>query len=490
MSQPYKGNVKNNFMQNLGPLNIIVVEDDQVQRNMLGEFLTSLNHVVILAKNGREALRELSNNKAIHLVITDINMPEMDGISLIEESRKQGFTNDFIVITAHGTLDSAVRAFKMGAFDYITKPIEFEEIQHRIEQFEKVRRLTDKNTKLEMQNKMLRGIHWPISKSEKMKDLLKKVEKISGTDATVLITGETGTGKEVTAQYIHQLSERRESPFVAINCGAIPENLVESELFGHEKGAFTGADSTHRGLFEQADGGTLFLDEIGEMSSHVQPKLLRALETRKIRRIGVSCDIDVKIRLIAATNKSLSEMVDLGSFRSDLLFRLNLVEINLPPLRERMEDMEDLVKRFIEKAELNFNLQVKEVEESYFAALKAYSFPGNLRELSNLVERSIIFMEKSKLSAKDLPFNPHEDHHGPMDSPQMSNSSSGLGLNISRPLNEKLAEVESFVLSESIRKHKGNYEEVMRELRLSKSTLYTKVSKYGIKFLEEKNETK
>ncbi len=455
--------------QTQGPL-ILVVDDEAHQRSILRETLSNQGWIVDEAPDGGAALKRLTEVASIRLVVTDLSMPGLDGVELIRRAKADRPDVDFVMVTAHGTVDSAIRAMKAGAKDYLLKPVEHEELALKIRKILEHQSLEVKASRLERENRSLRREVKPVGGSPGMKKLLDELARVARADATVLLAGETGVGKEVVARAIHAQSSRSKGPFVAVNCSAVPENLIESEYFGYEKGAFTGADRRSEGLFEQADGGTLFLDEIGEMDLKLQPKILRALEERKVRRVAGNMDIPVDIRLVAATHRDLKQLVAEGKFREDLYYRLNVVQLRIPPLRERKEDLPDLVQVLVDRYAKPLNVKVEKIDSEYLQALAAYRFPGNVRELANIVERSMIFMTGGTLAVQCLP----------------GDMNTGTGQAVPTPaipgtLADRVGEIEKQILAQALTRNQGDVEEVARELSVSKSTLYTKLSKYGLK---------
>ncbi len=360
---------------------ILLVEDDKNLRELLKRKIKTIGHPTEAVGTGEEA-KSLIENRSFDVVVIDIRLPDIDGIEIIKEfSEKYG--TKFIVITGYGDVNTAVRAMKNGAYDFIQKPFSFDILEVSIKKALKEKKLEDENKTLK---KILkdRGDEFILeTRSQKFKDLLSTIETVAQSDASILIRGETGTGKEVIARYIHEVSPRRDRPFVVVDCTSIPEHLFESELFGYERGAFTGATQKKLGLVEIADGGTLFLDEIGELPLSIQAKLLRFVESRKFRRVGGLREIEVNIRIVSATNRDLHSMANSGEFRQDLLYRLNTIELEVPPLRERKEDIPILVKHFLRKFR-------KRIREETLEKLKEMSWRGNIRELKNTIERAVV----------------------------------------------------------------------------------------------------
>ncbi len=368
---------------------ILVADDERSVRVVLKKFLSSQGHEVIEASNGDEALSILKSGN-LDLAFVDIKMPGKSGIEILEEVKDV----PIVIVTAYGTMDFTVSAMEKGAVDYITKPFSFEDIEGVLKKV-----LSMPSQEVEESSFSADEI---IGTSKKMQEVFKLIGRVAKSDITVLITGESGTGKELVAKAIHKYSHRREKPFIAVNCAALPSNLLEAELFGYERGAFTGAVSTKKGLFEQADGGTLFLDEIGELPPELQAKLLRVLQEKEIRRVGGNKNIKVDVRIIAATNRNLEEEVKKGNFREDLFFRLNVVNVEIPPLRERREDIIPLALYFIKKFAREFKLPVKELTPEAVEWLVNYDFPGNVRELENMILRAMVVSPVDVIDVSDL----------------------------------------------------------------------------------------
>lgn len=379
---------------------ILVVDDEISMREFLGILMEREGYQVDLAESAEAAVVQLQST-SYDLVISDVKMPGMDGISLLAQVKGLAPDTAVIMVTAFSTAEHAVEAMKLGAYDYIAKPFNVEEIKIIVRNALDRRTLARENLRLREEVRERYGFSGLIGKSKKMRDVYILIEKVSGSLANVLIVGESGTGKELAAKAIHYNSTRKDGPFVAVNCGAIPETLMESELFGHKKGAFTGAVADRPGLFEQAEGGTLFLDEIGEVPLQLQAKLLRVIQEREFRRVGGAESIRSDVRLVAASNRDLEEQVREGSFREDLFYRLNVVQVRMPSLRERQEDIPLLVEHFLKK----FTDSVPEGDTITPAAMKilmAYPFPGNVRELENLVERCVVLGNQA-ISRECLP---------------------------------------------------------------------------------------
>ena len=378
---------------------ILVVDDEASMRDVLSIMLHREGYHVDAAGDGAQAVKHLQDN-AYDLVISDVQMPRMDGLQLLQHVRERSPETVVIMITAFSSTEQAVEAMKQGAYDYIIKPFKNEEIRIVIKNALERKTLRLENIQLKKELEKRYSFAGLIGKSKPMQAVYTLVEKVAGSRVNVLVTGESGTGKELVARAIHYQGERKDKPFIPINCGAIPENLLESELFGHEKGSFTGAISQKEGLIESASGGTLFLDEIGELPAMMQVKLLRVLQERELRRVGGTKNIPVDVRLIAATNKDLEVEVAEGRFREDLFYRLNVIPVHIPPLRERREDIPLLIEHFIEKSLEGKKLRVA---EAAMRRLLDYNWPGNVRELENIVERCLVLITGDELNESSLP---------------------------------------------------------------------------------------
>lgn len=381
---------------------ILVAEDEKAVRDTMVDLLSEAGFEVQGAKDGEEALQMVHEN-SFNIVITDLKMPGADGIQVLEEVKKIDRETIVIICTGFATVDTAVKAMKLGAFDYITKPIKLDEIKLVIGRALEYQKLKTENAFLQGQLKAKYRFANLIGDSDKMQQVFQLIEKIASTNSTVLICGESGTGKELVARAIHYNSDRRDQPMVPVNCGAIPEDLLESELFGYEKGAFTGALKTRIGRFELAHGGTIFLDEIGDMSPGLQVKILRILQEHEFERVGGIKSIKVDIRVIAATHRDLELAVKQGRFREDLYYRLNVIPLVIPPLRERKEDIPLLVRYFIEKFNAEKKRAVKGISNEALHCFNQYNWPGNVRELENLIERLVILKEEGIIEREDLP---------------------------------------------------------------------------------------
>ena len=393
-------------------LQILLVDDEKIVHSTLTDYLKDVGHQVKSAYNGQEALQELEGGHDFHLVLVDVRMPGMNGLELLEKVQSIDPDLAVVIITGHGNFEMAIQALRMGAADFLPKPIKFLELEAVLEKATRIRELRQGQRRLKETIRSLRqtpsnGQHLQ-GKSDATKDVLEQIMQVAEADVeTVLITGETGTGKEVVAQELHFQSASAEQPFIAVNCPALPENLVESELFGHTKGAFTGAATNRAGYFELANGGTLFLDEIADLSAAAQAKLLRVLETRQVRRVGGAREIPVQVRVIAATNVPLESLIEEGRFREDLYYRLNLFTIHLLPLRERPQDILPLSEHFLAQYANRRNKTYQGFSKEANDVLLSYNYPGNVRELRNIVERAAILC-KSELITPDHIVLPHK----------------------------------------------------------------------------------
>jgi two-component system NtrC family response regulator len=451
---------------------ILIVDDEKNYTLILAAVLEDEGFETLTANSGQEALDILSESD-VDLVLTDMKMPSMDGIDLLERIKKEDSDLPVIMMTAHGTVEKAVEAMQKGAYNYILKPFDNERLVLYASKAVSMYRVVKENRQLRSAVADRYSFHNIIGKSKAMQDVFETIRKVAPAAATVLIEGASGTGKELVAKALHFNSARKNKPFVAINCSALVETLLESELFGHERGAFTGAVSMKKGRFELADGGTLFLDEVGELSPALQVKLLRVLQERVIERVGSARTIPVDIRLMAATNKSLKAEVADGNFREDLFFRLNVVSITLPPLRERLEDIRPLVRHFIAKYrdERPSRTPITKIDADVERLLYEYDWPGNVRELENVIERAVVLSPEETIQVSDLPKdfvdNAYSTFH--MD-----------GIPVDAGLYETLALVEKNMIIRALKR--TNYVQVHAAelLGIGKSGLNQKIKKYKL----------
>jgi DNA-binding NtrC family response regulator len=442
---------------------VLIVENEANMRRVLSALLHRDGYPTLEASDGGQAILALERER-IDVVLTDLKMPHMNGIELLEQVRKRFRGIPVILLTAHGTIGSAVEALKHGAFDYLTKPFDPDEIRMVVSKAARTRKLQEAEPILDPEEDP-EGLL--LGESDALCYVKRLIERVAPTTATVLISGESGTGKELVARSLHLRSERRDLPFVKINCAAIPENLLESELFGHEKGAFTGAAARKPGRFELADTGTLFLDEIGEMPLPAQPKLLRALQDGCFYRVGATRTVTVDVRLIAATNRDLRDAVRVGRFREDLFYRLHVFPIRIPPLRERRQDIPVLAQCFVERAALRLKRPVVGMEPELLDALVAHSWPGNIRELENVIERAVLLADGRMLKHRDLPAELLRELPG------------AESARLSAPLRERVRaatrRIEREAIIEALQLTNGNVTKAARRLGISRRGLQLKI---------------
>ena len=449
-----------------GKARIVVVDDDATMREALRETLAGEGYAVLAVDNAIQAIAELEKQEA-DLVLADLTLPRVSGLELLDSIRRQWPGLEVIVITGQGSIETAVDAIKRGAYHYVTKPFTPDEIIHLVGQALERRRLVHRKERLEEEVSLLRGAHQLVGQSEPMRRINEIIQTAAGSDATVLVQGESGTGKEIIANAIHAQSRRTRGPLVKMNCAAVPETLLESELFGHEKGAFTGADRRRIGRFEQADGGTLFLDEVCEMHPRLQAKFLRALQEREIERLGSSATIPVDTRIIAATNRDLQKALEEGVLREDLYYRLNVILLRVPPLRERMDDVPILAMHFLRKYAAREHSSMSSIAEEALNVLLSYSWPGNVRELENAIERAAVLGKGEQLRARDLP--PQVHRGGDDERPLI-------------PAHLTLEEIEKLAIAQALRLTGGNKSEAAERLGIHRTSIYDKMRRYGIEW--------
>jgi DNA-binding NtrC family response regulator len=455
----------------------ILIVDDEVRMQRIFEINLSPKYEVLTAGDGEGALR-IAKTQNITLMVTDLKMPGMSGMSLLKEVRKVLPDLPIIIMTAYGTVESAVQAMKDGVVDYILKPIKMDEMELLIEKTLSLLRLEDENRDLRQELKSIYGPQNIVGDHPAMRKVTQLIRQVAGTKATVLIQGESGTGKELVARAIHYESDRSSKPFVVINCAAIPGSLLETELFGHEKGAFTGALKAKRGRLELADRGTLFLDEIGEMPRELQVKILRVLEEQKFQRVGGTEDVEVDNRIIAATNRDLKQAVEAGDFRDDLYYRLNVFTILLPPLRERKEDIPLLVEHFLAKHREAFKKKVDGVSEPALQRLMNYSWPGNARELENAIVRALVLCHFDCLEVGDLPEELSTEEKGqeakaPVDKEELKR--------VKKEAQQKIKEeIEKNFILEALRHGEGNIVRSAVKVGMDRRQFQNMIKKYGI----------
>jgi len=449
---------------------VLVVDDERSMRDLLAIMLKQAGHDVALAEGGAEAIATLKR-EPFDLIVTDLRMREVDGLAVLRAAKEHSPQTVVLVITAFASTETAVEAMKLGAYDYITKPFKMDEVKLTIANALERKRLQDENQALKRQLRRERGFENFVGRNRQMLDIFDTIRKTADSLSTVLITGESGTGKELVARALHEESPRRTGPFVSVNCGAIPETLMESEFFGHLKGAFTGAVASTPGLFSAASGGTLFLDEITEVPQSVQVKLLRAIQEREVRRVGDTRDVKVDVRLIAASNRDVAKAVAEGMLREDLFYRLNVIPIHIPPLRERPEDIPLLVAHFIKKIAAELGKSVRGVTPEALAILEGYHWPGNIRELENVIERALVLGSGEMLDADALPADlrrPRDVQDVPVEIPE-----GGLDLQAT------LDQIEQRYIQMALARTAGVQTRAAELLRVSFRQLRYKLQKYG-----------
>ncbi len=439
-------------------ISLLIVDDEESVRDSLFNWFIEDGYHVECAENAKKALAILESDN-FDIILADIKMPGMDGLEMHRRIRSLNKDSIVIIMTAFAAVDSAVQALKDGAFDYVTKPFDPDDLSHLIRNAVKQISLKEENEALKEKVILLENVEDLIGNSEAMAKVLKEVGAVAHADSTVIITGESGTGKELIARAIHSNSHRKFFPLVCVHCGALTESLLESELFGHEKGAFTGAIYNRKGKFEMADGGTIFLDEIATISTKMQIELLRVLESKSFIRVGGNKEITSDFRVICATNRDLKSMVKEGTFREDLYYRLNVVDITIPPLRDRIDDIPLLIDYFIKKYCTSMNRDLITIDAAALKHIEEYEFPGNVRELENMVERAIVIGNSKKIRLKDLP----------------------LGKNIIYNSVESLNDLEKTHIHQILNKYKWNISRSAKALKVDRVTLYNKIKKYDLK---------
>ncbi len=448
-------------------VSLLIIDDEQPQRENLKGFFVRRHYEVLTANGGMGGI-ELVQRRRVDIVLTDFKMADMTGLEVLKRVKEINPEIPVIVMTAFGSIESAVEAMKAGAFDYLQKPVNLDEVELLVKRAADQRRLISENRELRKQLEERFSFSEIVSQSREMEEVLNTAGRVAKTNATVLVGGESGTGKELFARAIHFSSLRKEKPFVVVNCAALPETLIESELFGHEKGAFTGADRQRIGRFEEADGGTLFIDEIGDIPAHIQVKLLRVLQSGELQRVGGNETLQVDVRIIAATNRNLEEMMWEGSFREDLYYRLNVVTIVIPPLRNRKSDIPLLIGHFLRKHAQRHNAVVREVSREAVDLLVKYDFPGNVRELQHLIERAVILGDDNLITTDDLPANVRH-----------LRSEQNIPREIrTELLNEQLESFEQAIILATLQKTGGNQRQAAKLLGISERNLRYKLDKF------------
>jgi len=443
---------------------ILVADDEGPLREALADVLRESRFKVVTAADGLQAVQQLAEFN-VDVALLDVRMPAMDGMEVLAKAREVSPTTQVVIVTAFGTVENAVEAMKLGASDYVTKPFVFEDILIKIQRLLNLRRLSDENRILLTELEDRYGSEGIVGTSQALHGVMGIVQRLAQTRTSALITGESGTGKELIARAIHYGGITKEGRFVAVNCAAMPETLVESELFGYERGAFSGAERDKPGRFQLADGGTVFLDEIATMPLGIQPKLLRAIEEKRILAIGGTEQVEVNTRILCATNRDLKQEMEHGRFRDDLYYRLNVVEVHIPPLRHRREDIPPLVEHFVQNYSRELSKSCPGVTEQAMRAMMAYSWPGNVRELENVIERGVIFADGRPIDVDDLPFVAEKR---PVHLTGRSDLKSAV----------RAFERESIL--QALRRHNFDKTKAARELNIGLSSLYRKMDELGV----------
>ncbi len=449
--------------------NILIIDDEQTQREVLTGYLRKKGYHILSADSGEEGIKLVKQN-AVDIVLSDFKMPDKTGLEVLEQVKKINPEISFVIITAYSTVETAVKAMRMGAYDYISKPVDLDELDLLIEKIIEHRNLKSEIRNLKSQLQEKHKITSIISQSPRMQEVLSIASRAAESNASILITGENGTGKEVLAKAIHYISQRKDGPFIAVNIPALSENLLESELFGHEKGSFTGAERLRKGRFEIASRGTIFLDEIGDIPPSMQVKLLRVLQEREIERVGGTEKIPVDVRIISATNRNLEQKIRESTFREDLFYRLNIVTICIPPIRDRKEDILPLIEFFIEKFARQNDKSGMEISKEAVDSLLKYNFPGNVRELENIIERSVVLSRGSLISLNDLPMNVRGFRE-----------ETSAEQREQETMNDKIEALERSMIYDALAKMNGNQTQAGKMLGITERNLRYKMKKYDIK---------
>ncbi|MDR3639448.1 MAG: sigma-54 dependent transcriptional regulator [Isosphaeraceae bacterium] len=451
------------------PIRVLVVDDDESHAEAVAESLERVGYECVIATSGRDALRVIEE-QTFDIVLTDLIMDEVGGLEVLAKAKRELPDSEVVILTGHHTIKTAVMAMQAGATTYLTKPLDIGELRTVAEKVSHSQRLARSNIELQKQLNERFGFEGVIGNSPLMHNVVARLRQIAPTSATVLITGESGTGKELVAKALHNNSPRRYKPFVPLNCAALSEHILESELFGHIRGAFTGADRERKGWFEHANGGTLFLDEVGDIPLATQVKLLRALESGEIVRVGTNEPIKVNVRLISATNRDLNDAITAGTFRQDLYHRLKVVSVKLPPLRQRREDIPLLIDHFLKDFAASHAKVVNAITPAVRKALMAHSWPGNVRELKNTIESMVVIDADGVLDVDDLT----EDLQA------VTTTSGDAPAGADHLIGKSLEEIEKYYISETLKLTNGNREEAARLLGIGERTLYRKIKEYGI----------
>jgi two-component system response regulator HydG len=451
-------------------IRVLVVDDDEPHAEAVAESLERVGYECVVATSGREGLR-LIEEQTFDIIITDLIMEGVGGLEILSKAKRELPDAEVVILTGHGTIKTAVTAMQAGATTYLTKPLDIGELRTVVDKASQSQRLARSNIELQKQLNEKFGFEGVIGNSQSMHTVVARLRQIAPTSASVLITGESGTGKELVAKALHNNGPRRYKPFVTLNCAALSDNILESELFGHVKGAFTGADRERKGWFEHANGGTLFLDEVGDIPLGTQIKLLRALESGEIVRVGTNEPIKVNVRLISATNRDLTDSIASGSFRQDLYHRLKVVTIKLPPLRERREDIDLLIDQFLKEFTTSHDKKIGAVTHTARKVLRQYSWPGNVRELKNVIESMVVIDSDGVLDVDDLT----EDLLAASASAPPGDKPATIDFLVGKTIEE----IERYYITESLKLTRGNREEAARMLGIGERTLYRKLKEYG-----------
>lgn len=447
---------------------ILIVDDEVAHAEAVADSLERAGYECIIASTGEEAIGKIESDQ-FDIVLTDLVLGAKDGLDVLRRAKQELPDAEVIVVTGRGTVKTAVTAMQQGAYTYLTKPLDISELRAVVAKATERQRLKHSNIELRKQLNEKFGFEGVIGNSLEMNKVIARLRLIAPSPATVLILGENGTGKELVARAIHNNSPRKHKPFVALNCAALSEGILESELFGHERGAFTGADRTRKGRFEYANGGTLFLDEVGDLPMSTQIKLLRVIESREIMRVGSNDPVSVNVRLLSATNRDIAKMVADGAFRQDLYYRLKVVTIQLPPLRDRVEDIPLLCEHFLKEFALSHNRSAPTISTPVMRILRAYSWPGNVRELRNILESMLVIDQDGRLDLDDLP----DELQGREEGSPAGSAQDSL---VARPLKD----VEAYYIEQALKQTGGNREEAARLLDIGERTLYRKIKDYNI----------
>jgi len=451
-------------------LAILLIDDEAAQLKSLESFLKRRNYSVFTAGSGPEGY-EIAKNRVIDLVLTDYRMPDWNGLAVVKKIKELNPVIDVVVMTAYGNIEDAVEIMKAGAYDYLNKPIDLDELENILNRIGEKRNMIQENLLLRDQLREKFKFDAITSQSEEMEEVLNTAGRVAASKATILIRGESGTGKELIARAIHYASERRDHPFIVVNVAALSETLIESELFGHEKGAFTGATQQRSGRFEQADRGTLFIDEVGEIPLSVQVKLLRAIQFGQFERLGGSKTISVDVRILAATHRNLEEMINKGEFRDDLYYRLNVISIQIPPLHRRKLDIPVLINHFIEKFALENHKKIEGMSKEALDQLLKYDFPGNVRELENIIEHAVVLCRTPYISIQDLPGQLHAAGKKSILDPY----------HLEEGYERKMHDFEVEMIREALKRSDGNQSAAARILQITERHLRSRLEKLGLK---------